>query len=524
MGRRGIALTGLLLAIALLRLRFLEFPLTRDEGDYAYMAQLWLQGVPPYSAAYDMRMPGIFAAYALALAVFGESTWGIHMGLLVVHLASVWVVFALGRRLLDARAAFAAALCFAALQLNPWMHGAIANTEHFVLLPALAGVLLLLRGLESRRHATLGAAGLLLGLAAVTKQNAALWTAFAALLVLWRAPSRLPALLIGAALPLAAVGLLLALSGSFASFWFWTVIFPFQYATAVPLESAWPILRANWLDAVRWTLGFWLLAAVGLAALSWPERAGLARVFLPGLLGFSFLSLAPGFFFRSQHFQLLLPAVALLCGVAVSTIGARVEARLGPGAARAAMAALLLLPLATFLVGDRELLFRADGRRASRMLFGWNPFPESPEIARYLAEHGAEDDTVAIFGSEPQIYFHARRRSATPFILVYAPMQPHERARSMQRQMIDALEAAKPRHLVFVNVPQSWGITPESERLLLDWFARKVARDYRLVGQIDILSAGTEYLWDEAVGDGRAGSGSWVSVWERRDAGSGHAP
>jgi len=93
MGKRGIALAGLLLIVALLRLRFLDFPLTRDEGDYAYMAQLWLDGVPPYTAAYDMRMPGIFAVYALILSVFGQSAWGIHVGLLIVHLASAWIVF-----------------------------------------------------------------------------------------------------------------------------------------------------------------------------------------------------------------------------------------------------------------------------------------------------------------------------------------------------------------------------------------------------------------------------------------------
>ena len=144
MGMRGIALTGLLLLVALLRLRFLDFPLTRDEGDYAYMAQLWLQGVLPYSGAYDMRMPGIFAAYAVILAVFGQTAWGIHLGLWFVHVASAALLYGLGRRLLDPTAGFVAAFCFVILGMNPWVHGAVANTEHFVLLPAIAGFLVLL--------------------------------------------------------------------------------------------------------------------------------------------------------------------------------------------------------------------------------------------------------------------------------------------------------------------------------------------------------------------------------------------
>ncbi len=519
MDKHRIALTGLLLVVALLRLRLLDFPLTRDEGDYAYMAQLWLDGVPPYTAAYDMRMPGIFAVYALILSVFGQSAWGIHMGLLIVHLANVWIVFELGRKLVDSSAGFAAAVCFAAFGLNPWIHGAIANTEQFVLLPALGGLLVLLRGLESGRHATLGAAGLLIGLAAVTKQNAALLAVFAALLVAWRRRTRLPTFLIGSAIPPAAACGLLAASGSFESFWFWTMTYPGKYLTALPLEGAWHNLRVNFPSVIGSTLGFWVLAALGASALFRRERAGFARVFLVGLLLFSFLALVPGFYFRRQHFQMLLPAIALLAGVAVSALGGWVEAHRGRGAARATAAALVLLPLVAFVTGEREFLFQMDGHRASRMLFNVNPFPESIEIARFISENSRENDTVAIFGSEPQIYFYARRRSATPFILVYEAMQPHEYARSMQAEMVEALEKVRPRHLVYVNVPPSWLAGPGSDPLLGEWWMQTRLRDYRQVGQIDILSqVRTDYRWGAAVGDGKPRSPFWLSVWERKDA------
>ncbi len=56
------AVLAILLVSAWIRFRFLAIPLERDEGDYAYLAQLLLQGIPPYTEAYDMRMPGIFAA------------------------------------------------------------------------------------------------------------------------------------------------------------------------------------------------------------------------------------------------------------------------------------------------------------------------------------------------------------------------------------------------------------------------------------------------------------------------------
>ena len=43
---------------AFVRLRLLDFPLERDEGEYAYAGQLMLQGIPPYKLAYNMKLPG----------------------------------------------------------------------------------------------------------------------------------------------------------------------------------------------------------------------------------------------------------------------------------------------------------------------------------------------------------------------------------------------------------------------------------------------------------------------------------
>src|ERR1700761_1864990 len=44
-----------------------------DEFFFAVIAQRWLEGGLPYVAAYDVKPPGLFAIYALAQALFGES-------------------------------------------------------------------------------------------------------------------------------------------------------------------------------------------------------------------------------------------------------------------------------------------------------------------------------------------------------------------------------------------------------------------------------------------------------------------
>src|SRR5438876_11211209 len=94
----AVIVFGLVLAI---RIRLLGIPLERDEGEYAYAGQLMLQGVPPYQLAYNMKFPGVYAAYALIIWIFGQSTIGVHVGLLIVNIASIVIVFLIARRLIS---------------------------------------------------------------------------------------------------------------------------------------------------------------------------------------------------------------------------------------------------------------------------------------------------------------------------------------------------------------------------------------------------------------------------------------
>src|SRR5262245_12253583 len=134
---------GLVVAI---RIRLLGTPLERDEGEYAYAGQLILQGVPPYTLAYNMKFPGTYAAYAAIMSVFGQTITGIHLGLLLVNAVTIVLIFLLGRRLANSVVGLAAATSYAVLSLSPTVLGLAGHATHFVVLPVLAGTLLLLNG------------------------------------------------------------------------------------------------------------------------------------------------------------------------------------------------------------------------------------------------------------------------------------------------------------------------------------------------------------------------------------------
>src|SRR2546428_1953836 len=218
-----LALVGL--ATAGIRLRLLDIPLDRDEGEYAYFGQLLLRGIPPYAQAYNFKMPGIYAVYALILAAFGQTPAGIHLGLLVVNVVTIALVFLVARRHFDARVAVVAAAAFAALSLSPRLLSTAAYAEHFVLPPVLAGLLILPRAIDRRSMAAYLGSGALFGTAFVVKQSAGAFLLFAVLYVLlgMRDDTRLrlaasAALVAGALGPVAAGWLLLLPWGDLSYF------------------------------------------------------------------------------------------------------------------------------------------------------------------------------------------------------------------------------------------------------------------------------------------------------------------
>jgi hypothetical protein len=522
-----LVLAGILAATAVLRLSFLHVPLERDEGEYAYVAQLMLRGEVPYVAAANMKLPGIYAAYAAILAVLGETPVAIRGALVVVNLVAVWLVARIGRVLGGDLAGLVAAAGYAALSLSSGVLGFTANAEHFVLVPALLGTSLLAPA-APRTTARLLAAGLCMGLAYVTKQHAVAFVLFGALETLRgarrhglpAAAGGLAAYGVGAATPFLLVCLAMWLAGGFAQFWFWTVSYARQYVSFIPpAEGAAAFLsEARHVIGAAWPL--WLLAVPGLTAPAWhpPARRGLPFVALFTVC--SALTITPGLRFSEHYWMLLLPAVALLGGLGVQSLADRLAPDVAGAAAwrRAALAVGLPAVAVAGTLAHDAALHRMPPEQVSRAVYGANPFPEATTIGAWLRDHAAPDDRIAVIGSEPEIYFHAGRRAATAYLYTYPMMEPQAFARRMQEEMIAQIEAARPRFLVLVNVPTSWSRRPGSDPLLLDWALRTAEATYRPVGLAEIRPDGpTAWYWGDAAADRTPATPWFVVVLQRRE-------
>ncbi|HET9298551.1 MAG TPA: hypothetical protein VFO11_01325, partial [Candidatus Polarisedimenticolaceae bacterium] len=100
------------LVVLAIRIRFLDLPLERDEGAYAYGAQVLLRGGLPFRDFYTLKLPGAHLAYLPALLLFGQSMVAVRLGYLVASLATAALVFLVARKLAGPAAAVAAAPLF----------------------------------------------------------------------------------------------------------------------------------------------------------------------------------------------------------------------------------------------------------------------------------------------------------------------------------------------------------------------------------------------------------------------------
>jgi len=522
---------GLVLLIVvmstLIRIRLLEVPLDRDTGEYAYAAQLMLKGVPPYAHLYNMKMPGIYAAYALIFACLGQTHISVHLGLAVVNAATIFLIFLLARKLLAHRAAVTTAATFALLSLGQQVRGTFAKAEHFVIFFAIAGILLLIESVERKKRLRLFAGAVLLGLAFLMKQHGFAFIVFAGLYLVGCELHRRPFMfrhfltdclifLAGVLLPFAATCQILWWCGAFDKFWFWTFDYATKYATALPLSTGWQILWRRIIGIASSAVVLWLVGSVGLGALIWNRKARRHTLFVLGFLFFSFLAVCPGFYFRPHYFILLLPAVALLAGIGADSVQHLFERSRSFIVSRVIPTLLAVLAIGHVLYQQWDFLFVMSPTAASRAAFDISPFPESLEIARFIKERSAPTDRIAVLGSEPQICFYSERNSATGYIYTYPLMEKHSYARQMQKEMISEIEAASPKFLIFVHIPTSWLMDSDSELLIFDWFEQYCQKYYINVGVIDIYPDHTVYRWNEEAVGYEPRSKHRILVFERK--------
>jgi len=529
-----IALFGILLAFTLLvRLPDLAIPLERDEGEYAYAAQEILRGYMPYTDSFCQKPPVVFLWYLAGIAVFGETAAGIHLVMVLAAALSALGIFLLVRRLQAAAVPGGDAGPFAGLV--PWFgavafalaaagdgyFGSAANTEIFMLVPVVFGTLFLVKALDEGGRLRWLLAGLLFGLAFMTKQVAVfslLGPGLFAAWTLWRRERTLRALagpvLLGAAGALAAAAPLcawLAVKGAFGPFLEAAFGFNLSYVGSPFGAWKWEKILAVFGERFLLTDGLlWACALAGLVLVLADRSARRNRPLLFALLWLagSLFGVALGPMTLGHYFLQILPPLAVAAAFFMCRIGERAAG--GPGRARLllpAAAAVALIPLAAARIATVGVLPETRSFDLYSV-YGEPPFVAAAEVGEYLGKTTGPDDRILVVGSEPEILFAARRRSSTRFTIFYPLTGTFAGSEEMCSELFREIERNPPRKIVLARE----GVFFASGRETQEQTAQIQSRVGRIFGFVSEF-VGRGYVEEDLLFGGESGR----VIWKSRD-------
>lgn len=460
-----ILFIGVLFLVLFVRIRLLSVPLERDEGEYAYSAQLILNGYPPFAQAYTMKLPGTPILYAVSMLVFGATVSGIHTGLLIVNIFTMLgVVFLTLQWTSDWKKSLLAGSSYGILSLSWAVMGIVAHATHYVVFFAVWALVLFNRALRVRQKGLLFLSGVLFGCSFLMKQPGILFALFALYLV-YNARKEFEhwwincCVFIGGFItPLLLLGVWLFLGKTLQNCWFWCVQYGFFYGSQVSLtevpEIFWSALRSVTTDTREW----WLLAVGGiLVVLIQNKSLPYARAVL--VFGVcSFIATALGFYFRQHYFILLLPFVSIVASVCIVVYLERAIQRYG-----IILGSIVIIVLMIFTLWNNSYYyFRGVPQELTNKMYGMNPFDSMQYIARIVQERTQPSDRIQVFGSEPELYFYTQRKSSSGFLYMYPLVESASSVtRTLQGKFIQEVERNHPKIIVFCMFPFSWLVADE---------------------------------------------------------------
>ncbi|MBX7168587.1 MAG: glycosyltransferase family 39 protein [Pirellulales bacterium] len=467
---------------------FSELPLMRDEGEYAQMGQALRQGLLPYRDIYNQKPPVVFAIFAALQAIAGEGLLALRLATTVWAAAATTLTWIVARRLFGPVGALGTALVMVELlfDLAGVFHS--ASTELFMLL-WVAAALACWYPRNRRGWPALAAAGVFAALACQTKQTGIALVGFLCLERVWawltrREPGEplrqvaadLGNVLTAFAIANAAIVAPFVLTGTWQDYvtCVWTNNFAYvghRHQAIGPFEQ----IRTVAIYLVNYSAGTWIAGLLGCLSTLLAARGRAGGLWLLGVLTLVFCGVA-GEWYVQYYIPLIIP-LALGCGCFFAWAGRITLDPKAPIAARLGAVALLLAATAGPLYKQWPTL--ADVSRAVYRADQSQPFDESLQVGRYLAEHTQPGEPILVVGSDPEIYFYAQRLPATRMVITYPACGPYPHSANLRDELLAGFDRPDLRYVVLVNYPGALSEFPELIPQILEPTLKRLASEYQ---------------------------------------------
>jgi hypothetical protein len=511
-------LGAVLLFVLILRLRLLDLPFERDEGGFTYIARHMFSGPALYDGLYDNKLPGLYGLYALFINVFGYSPKGVHIGLMFCNALSCLLLYRWVAGRFNKRTGVATASLFAVMSVAPNVYGFAAHATQLLLPFIFSGFLWLEKGLKTGRWHWFLIGGLSMGTAVIVKQSAAVFCVFAGLDLLlqhWYEKKSLllstrnaVLLTLGVVFPFALIATYFVIQGRFDHLWLWTIELP-----AASGKGNSQYLKFFYDNHIAYVFKkfeiVWGAAILGIVALwfsklHWVDRTA-SVLFACLACGSVFLGLA----FYPHYFVLALPAVALFSAILLDFM----HSKLGTAAYWAGLLLLILLPVLQL----RDYYFFPNYSLIQQKAYGANFFSELKKIGEELDRSAGKDQTLAVMGSEPEVFVYADRESASGHLFMYPIIQNNPKVEIFRQQYLDDLEKKRPQYIVFNTLSTSWN-RYYVESTFFKQIMAFVEANYDIVGKSEAGRGGRPgvVVWNQASTEYQFKSENQLFIYRRK--------
>ncbi len=484
-----IALVAAICTIpVVLYIPFLTEPFFRDEGLYAAVAQLILDGDVPYRDAFDNKPPMVFAWYALSFLLFGEHIWAPRLLVALLLSASTLLMYLEGRLLFSHRAGIGAALALA-LSFGLATLETGANIEFFMILPLVAALYTFSIGRKTGQSRWYIAAGFLSGIAIATKHISlfvlVLYLALAAwpllrsqgLSAVASADFRrsVGGLAAGCAAAFLAVVAPFVATGTLPDLWEATVVYALLYVNDVPADQKLEVLQKSPLYLTL-VLGPWMLLAVaGIAQLARSGAGGHGPLVL-GWLAANWLGIIAAGRFYDHYYITLLPALALIAPLGVRYLRDSRTSR----PAGIALTIVFGLLLAFVLSQNANIYFQPTPEERHIAKYPHDdraPWEnQGPAFGRWIEARTESGDGIYNLGFQSELYFYADRRSPTRFIMD----RPFWTNEEYIGQALTELNADPPLYVIDSAINEEWSEQKRYTTEIKEW----IIANYDYVGEV----------------------------------------
>ena len=496
------------------RLRLMNISFERDEGEYAYAAQEILRGGLPYKDFYNMKMPGVYYIMAILFKFFGDSVYTVKISLLCVNLFSAFFIFLTTRKLFDKNTGVAAAAIFLLFCLSYSAQGWTANAEHYVVMFGCAGLFFTIVARKKNRAVYLFPAGILMMLAFICKQHGIGFLLFPFIWMLDISDFRLRTsdfgiirkaslkaknsykeseirnpkseiqnpkfkvqslfyCITGACLPFAIMLFYFWKSQILPNFYFLT----FSYADAYASQRL-PFKNVDQFRPIFWdNFIFWFLALLLVIFFTKSKIRNQANGFFPILLLCSFGAISLGWYYRPHYFQLGFPVGAIMSAWILVRLKIFLKFK-GVSPAR-----YILIAFVATLIIQFDYFFTETSAELMPKMYGHSFFNEKKIIGLNLNNLTANKHAkIGLFGCEPQIFFYARRQSATGYMYMFPLLENHRFVSEMSQTFIKEIETAQPELLIYFPDIDQLSENETNLIYLKNWFAN-FSMNYNIVAQ-----------------------------------------